>query len=136
MSWLACKYCASDRGFEEVGEVTCAATRELRLSRAEDGTLAVRGGSVDVDSFYADDIDVDSVRCRECGAEASIVEELIGPPTGFAAGTVVRCPDGLRGTVAEVDMERRLLRVEGWHEWFEFAEVEPILGAPRQMAVA
>lgn len=123
-----CRFCGSDQGFDQMGRVETSAWRKIEsVARREDGKLDVRHGSVETErygSYYDRDFDADSYRCIECGREERKLEDLIGDPVMFEPGARVRCPDGLLGTVATVDFQRRTLTVENWHEEFKFSEVD------------
>lgn len=119
-----CKFCGSDKGFRELGTVRVDASRKLRsLKRDDAGKVTATWDYVDSEHDIDDDFEPDCVTCIECDREEARIEDLIGDPVMFEPGALVVCPDGLRGTVAHVDFERRRLTVQNWHEEFKFAEV-------------
>ena len=122
-----CRFCGSDRGFDQLGTVRTEAWRKVEsVSRDENGKVTPRYGEVETDSFGLDfdcDFDGDCFRCIECQREESKLESLVGEPVMFESGATVVCPDGLRGVVEHVDFERRRLTVQHWHEEFKFSEV-------------
>lgn len=124
-----CRFCGSDDGFDQYGEVRADAWRKVKaVERASDGKLTVsyeRFDSERVGSFISEhDFDAVGFRCIECQREERKLEDLIGDPVNFSPGALVVCPDGFKGVIATVDFERRRLTVEGWHEEFMFADVD------------
>lgn len=123
-----CKFCGSDR-FREYGRVECSGSRESRsVGRDALGKLKIEWGFVDAEDFDAE-LEPDGVECRNCGADAAKVEDLVDGRFGFEPGERVVCPDGFKAIVAAVDLEAGRLTVEGWHEEFKFAEVSALVPA-------
>jgi hypothetical protein len=123
-----CKHCGSDRGFDQHGSVECGAYRSARSAAFVDGKLTVSWGSVDVDTFDADDLDPDYVRCVECNQDATRLEDLL--VTRVSREVVCHCGHMLhrheeqpfdrkrhtRGLVACADCECEDFEAEAPHE--------------------
>jgi hypothetical protein len=125
-----CRFCGSDEGFDQYGEVRVDAWRKVQsITRGEGGEITATFARVESEGgrrFGERDFDPTSYSCIACKREEHRLEDLIGDPVAFAPGAMVICPDGLKGVVETVDFERRRLTVEGWHEEFKFAEVDAL----------
>lgn len=129
MSGLRCSRCDAEDSFYEEGEVTVDASRDIKVSRARDGSLAIVTGSVETEHATASDFGADGYACSNCGARDRTLEELVRDNFHMVPGQLVVLPDGLKGVVAEVDDTARTVTVEGWHEEFKWAEVQLHHGA-------
>lgn len=128
-----CRFCGSDEGFDQYGEVRVDAWRKVNtITRGEDGKLTATFNRVEAEGgsyFHERDFDATTFVCIACKREEHRLEGLIGDLIAFEPGAIVICPDGFRGRVETVDLERRRLTVEGWHEEFPFSVVEPLKAA-------
>lgn len=123
-----CRFCGSDKGFDQYGEVRATTTRRVRaMERVENGKLKATYDQFDALGYINErEFDPVGFRCVECDREEYRLEDLVGDPVMFSPGARVVCPDGFKGVIATVDFERRRLTVEGWHEEFKFAEVDVV----------
>lgn len=123
-AYATCKYCGSDRGFREFGEVRATVHRDSTRVRLADGKVRATWDSLDTfDADFDMAFDPNYVVCRNCDAEEASIEDLLGEPVVFEPGERVVLPDGFLATVATVDEESRTLTVVNWHETFKFGEV-------------
>lgn len=125
---IICRFCNAENSIDETGHVRADAWRKVEsVTRDGDGKLTPKLGHVENDYPDSHDFDRDGYRCCECQREESRLADIVGAPVVFEPGARVICPDGFRGVIATVDLERRRLTVEGWHEEFKFSEVEAVL---------
>jgi hypothetical protein len=125
---IYCRFCNAENSIDQMGDVRVSAWRKVESVTADPGgKLTPKVGHVEHD--YADDhdFDADGYRCCECQREERRLEDLVGDPIVFEPGARVICPDGFRGVIATVDLERRTLTVDGWHETFKFSEVSALI---------
>lgn len=94
-----------------------------------------------VDHVYDRDYDLEEweeFSCADCKASWSRLEEGLKPKQqagiNLLPGDLVWLPDGLKATVAAVDVEANTFTVVGWHETFGAGEGTPVL--PMQAVAA
>lgn len=121
---LRCSRCDTEGAFYEDGEVTVGATRDIKVSRARDGSLVIETGSVSSDMALGTDFEGHMYCCGHCQASAPKLEDLVRDDFRIEPGQAIYLPDGLRGIVAVVDERARTVTVEGWHEEFKWGEVQ------------
>jgi hypothetical protein len=123
-----CRFCNAENSIDQMGTVRADAWRKVESASRSGGKLVPKVGRVEHDHPNDRTFDIEGYRCCECEREEGRLEDLVGDLVVFEPGARVICPDGFRGVIATVDLERRTLTVEGWHETFKFAEVSPLIG--------